>query len=712
MKLSHKLFLTIGAVVLFALTAGFLFLFFLVGSLMDGWVSGYETRIAGNSMQSIDRYFNERQIDIEDLAQSKTFETLLTELVYGNKDSEAYSRAYNLGREKIKEFHTLSGQWESLSVISKAGDILISNDQERADKNISEYPDELYAFKEGLKGKPFYSDLITTDNGKDMMIFSAPVKNKFAADNPIVGAVVGRLNTRNFKEYLDLSPNHYKILRKDGKILFSSTKTPFSGKADIEIKEAGYGFFKGNGWTLQIHATNHPGFPVFMASSFFALIFLAILPLIYLAIRRFHTVPIIKLVSYANDAAKKKGTILEGIKPEGEMAGLIEAIKELSREIKEEAQVITADKDEMKRSRLEIDKFRIAVENSSDHIFITDKSGIIVYANNAVEAITGYKKEEIIGSTPAKWGRQMNKAYYEKMWDVIKNKKQAFFDDLINIKKSGEKYEARIKIFPILDENGKILYFIGIERNISEVKDIDKAKNDFVSLASHQLCTPLSAINWYAEMLLAGDAGKLTDDQQSYLEQIYHSNKRMVILVNALLNVSRIDLGSFSIEPENIDLKALADSVLSDMPPSFKKKKLNIVKEYDKNLAPFYADPTLVRIIFQNILTNAIKYTPEGGTIKLTIGKLGDELLIKLSDTGCGMPKEQQSKIFTKLFRADNVRRLETDGTGLGLYIVKAIVEGGGGKIWFESEEKKGTTFYITFPITGMARKIGTKRLS
>jgi two-component system sensor histidine kinase VicK len=113
-------------------------------------------------------------------------------------------------------------------------------------------------------------------------------------------------------------------------------------------------------------------------------------------------------------------------------------------------------------------------------------------------------------------------------------------------------------------------------------------------------------------------------------------------------------------------------------------------------------DPDLTRIIFQNLLTNAVKYTPSGGKISLKIELRKKHVLIKISDTGYGVPKRQQRQLFTKLFRADNVRRQDTDGTGLGLYIVQSIVESAQGKVWFESEENKGTTFYVRLPLKGM----------
>jgi signal transduction histidine kinase len=257
-----------------------------------------------------------------------------------------------------------------------------------------------------------------------------------------------------------------------------------------------------------------------------------------------------------------------------------------------------------------------------------------------------------------------------------------------------------------------IVFTLLVWVNFFRKSDIDQAKNDFVSLASHQLCTPLTAINWYTEMLLDGDAGKLNKEQEKYVKQVYHSNKRMILLVNALLNVSRIDLGTFSIEPEMIDITKISDEVLIDLPPLIKNKKVNIEKKYGSNTEKFLADPNLIRIIFQNILSNSIKYTAEGGKIELAIKKSGDKLVITIHDNGCGIPREQQDKIFTKLFRADNVRRMETDGTGMGLFIVKSIVEQAGGRIWFESDSAKGTTFYISFPGTGMTKKLGSKRLS
>ncbi len=262
-----------------------------------------------------------------------------------------------------------------------------------------------------------------------------------------------------------------------------------------------------------------------------------------------------------------------------------------------------------------------------------------------------------------------------------------------------------------------------IIRDITKEKEIDRAKSEFVSLASHQLRTPLSTIGWYTEMLLAGDAGSVNEEQKGYLEEIYHGNKRMVDLVNALLNVSRIELGTFMLTPEPVNVVEVAKSVLKEVHPNIIRNGLNLREVYEDNLPVIQADPKLTRIILQNLITNAVKYTPSEGQITVSVSSVLGEavkhgnakeqyVLISVKDTGYGIPKAQKDKIFTKLFRADNIREKETDGTGLGLYLVKSILDACGGEVWFESEEDKGSKFYVIIPLSGMRAKAGTKILT
>lgn len=262
------------------------------------------------------------------------------------------------------------------------------------------------------------------------------------------------------------------------------------------------------------------------------------------------------------------------------------------------------------------------------------------------------------------------------------------------------------------DEAEKPLKMIGVNFDITKEKEVDKAKSEFVSLASHQLRTPLSAINWYTEMLLNGDAGTINDEQKKYLGEVSIGNKRMVALVNALLNVSRLDLGTFIIEPEPTDITAMIKSVLDELRPQIMTKKLQLSEVYDPAIpTQFLADQKLLRMVFQNLLSNAVKYTPEAGSVTVSSTSKGEDLIFSVADSGMGIPASQKDKIFSKLFRADNARESDSEGTGLGLYIVKSVIEQSGGKVWFESVESKGSTFYVSLPLSGMKKKEGTKKL-
>lgn len=260
---------------------------------------------------------------------------------------------------------------------------------------------------------------------------------------------------------------------------------------------------------------------------------------------------------------------------------------------------------------------------------------------------------------------------------------------------------------------------IAIMRDITKEKEVDLAKTELISLASHQLRTPLSSVNWYSEMLLAGDAGLLTEEAKTYVTEIYKGNHRMIDLVNALLNVSRVDLGKIMIEPEKIDLVPIIDGVFEDLALLVKEKDLTVIKKIPKTIATYTGDKKIITITLQNLFSNAVKYTPSKGVITFGVEKtkkgdtlggytlLRDSLVFSVADTGYGIPAKDQSKIFSKLYRADNVKEMEADGNGLGLYLVKSMVETAGGKVWFTSSVGKGTTFYVALPLKGMEKRAG-----
>lgn len=359
-------------------------------------------------------------------------------------------------------------------------------------------------------------------------------------------------------------------------------------------------------------------------------------------------------------------------------------------------------------------KFKLAVQNASDHIIITDPEGIILYANPAVQKITGFSNEEVLGKKAGSkelWGGLMAKSFYEKMWKTIKIEKKDFGGEIRNKRKNGEEYVALAKISPVLNDDGEVVFFVGIERDITKEKEIDRMKTEFISLASHQLRTPLSAMKWFLEILLSGDAGKLNKEQKEMVTNIDESNERMIALVNALLNVSRIESGRMMVEPEPTDLKNVVESVKEELQPELKAKKMKIEIEA-KKMGKINVDPKLIAEVYKNLMTNAVRYSKDGGVIKVRVFEKGENVVSEVVDRGIGIPKTEQSKIFGKFFRAENAVKKTASGTGLGLYLTKLIVDASGGKIGFTSEENKGTTFWFSLPKSGSKAKKGEVSIS
>ncbi|MCD5396470.1 MAG: ATP-binding protein [Candidatus Pacebacteria bacterium] len=247
----------------------------------------------------------------------------------------------------------------------------------------------------------------------------------------------------------------------------------------------------------------------------------------------------------------------------------------------------------------------------------------------------------------------------------------------------------------------KKISFLVILHDISREKAIEEMKSQFVSISAHQLRTPLSIIKWSLGMLLAGDVGGLTKEQKEFLEKTYQTNERMIKLVNDLLNVARIEEGRFVYKPKVVEFDQLTKKIFDSLKDLAKKKNLSYELEIKKSKKPkiVKVDVEKITLVIKNLIENAINYTTkEGGRIKVTVERKNNEVLFSVKDTGVGIPKDQQERIFSRFFRGANVVKMETEGTGLGLFISKNIVEAHGGKIWFKSKENKGTTFFFTLP--------------
>ena len=236
---------------------------------------------------------------------------------------------------------------------------------------------------------------------------------------------------------------------------------------------------------------------------------------------------------------------------------------------------------------------------------------------------------------------------------------------------------------------------------VDKEKEISRMKNEFISLASHQMRAPLTSIKWYAELLLTDKSeDRLKGEKRKFVEEINKVNEKIIGLVDDLLNVSRIEAGSkFIIKKKNTNIVPFIMRAIKEQEVLAEQKKIQIVCENKpKGQMIISADGGKIKQVFQNFLSNAVKYSPEGSTIIISCSEDKNAHIFSVKDQGVGIPKEQQNRIFEKFFRASNVLLTEAKGTGLGLYIAKSIIEGHGGKIWFKSKEGKGTTFYINLP--------------
>lgn len=492
----------------------------------------------------------------------------------------------------------------------------------------------------------------------------------------------------------------------------------------------------------------------------------------------------------------------------------------------------------------ELEKFKLAVDQVSEQIVITDPDGIIIYANAATESMTGYPMAEIIGKKAGAkelWGGQMEQAFNDQLWQRIKKEKKTFVGEIRNKRKDGRQYDSQATISPILDEKRNILYYVSIEKDISDEKKlegvlardeailfnvgdgliatdkegkitvvnraaewilgkslkslmgksfvesipaqdinhqlipaekrlvtgfitgklptaipprikqyyqrtdgvwfpivttvgpiivgdeligvvsvfhdisreeaIEKTKTEFISVASHQLQTPLSAIGWLTELLQDNIAGRMTARQKDVVGKIETSNQRMVEIVNSLLNSSRAELGTFIITPEMTDIVSLVRDTVAEAkvnPPH----RVTILEDYSPNFPTIPLDPVLFRMIIQNLLSNALRYTPNDGRVTVRLTHDQQAMTLEVSDTGIGIPPGSQELIYLKFYRAANAARMQPQGIGLGMYLVKSIVDAAGGQITFTSIENKGTTFQVSFPLSGMKEKTGLRHLT
>lgn len=262
---------------------------------------------------------------------------------------------------------------------------------------------------------------------------------------------------------------------------------------------------------------------------------------------------------------------------------------------------------------------------------------------------------------------------------------------------SGRTVPVSITVSPIILD-GRPVGAIEVFRDITIENEIDRMKSEFISLASHQLRTPLSTIKTYAHMLDDNYMGDINPDQARALGTIINATNNMNELIGTLLNIARIESGNIAVNSKRLDPSQLVQDVVKQLELAASSRGVSLSFRPPRQPMVLKTDSLIIKEVLTNLIGNAIKYTTSDGTVTVSIHSRGPNVVFEIQDTGIGIPKQSQDKIFAKFFRAQNVIRQETTGTGLGLYVVKGLVLTLHGRVWFKSEEHEGSTFYVSIP--------------
>lgn len=345
-------------------------------------------------------------------------------------------------------------------------------------------------------------------------------------------------------------------------------------------------------------------------------------------------------------------------------------------------------------------KYLDIVEQSQHGIYQTTPEGRIVSANRAFARTFGYDSPDQIltADHPIAKGLWVDPDGRDVFVQQVEGHGSVKGFETRLRHRSGGAIWVSIDARTVRDERGAVLYYEGSLEDITDRKEAEQMKSDFVSFATHQLRTPLAGIKWMLEL---AHTPELPEESASYIADARASADRLIRLVNDLLDVSRLEGGRLATNPEPTDLALLSNEVVHELMPLAHEKGQSLVLTPAPGIPPVIVDPKLGREVVLNLISNALRYTPNGGAITVEMRLTEGAVEWAVRDTGIGIPVASQQRLFEKFYRADNAAIVHTEGTGLGLYLVRLVLERSGGRVWCESTEGAGSTFRFTLPLAG-----------
>lgn len=373
-------------------------------------------------------------------------------------------------------------------------------------------------------------------------------------------------------------------------------------------------------------------------------------------------------------------------------------------------------KKERIRTEEEKDKTIAIISNFIDPIIVLDAEDKIMLINPTAKSLFLLGNDDMGKNIPSENNYSMNNFREVIKHDFIVRTgedldRKDSKEEEVEIEFAGQELTYKVITAAVIDNKNKNLGTMKIFYNLTREKMLDKLKSEFISIASHQLRTPLTAIKWAIKMVLDEEEGPLNDSQKEMLDKGYKSNERIITLVNDLLNVSRIEEGRFGYSFGKASFEEALKVVSENLEIKIKQKDIDFKVTKKGDIPEVFIDKQKMQLVLQNLLENAIKYTPENGKVSVELEVEGDFLKVKIHDNGIGIPKEDQEKLFSKFFRATNAVSLQTEGSGLGLFIVRNVIRKHGGDISFVSKEGMGTEFIFTLPVKDLKENQASKKI-
>lgn len=340
--------------------------------------------------------------------------------------------------------------------------------------------------------------------------------------------------------------------------------------------------------------------------------------------------------------------------------------------------------------------FSEVYQNSPVAYVVTDPTGIIISTNPAALRLFGLSPEKMRDQQFFSLLNLSDSDHADLLLEKVNNKVGISNEEVSILRSTGTVW-ADLAVFPYVNDIGNAQLLITLV-DVTKQKEVEVAKTEFVSLASHQLRTPITSMRWGADLLLMDKEHPVSEKQRIFIKRLSSGIERMNILVNDFLQVSRFELGTRTAKVESVDLQTIFNEIISEYEIVAKGKEVKIIKNYPSLTKSFNTDSSLLRMIVTNLYTNAVKYSKTGDEVLFNYKIEDDNLIVEIRDFGIGIPVSEQPRIFTKIFRASNAMREVPDGTGLGLYIAKKAVQVLGGRVTFISEEGQGSTFTAVIP--------------